>query len=604
MRLDTTSPSSSTALACQLTLVSDQCLACNLCVKQCSFLQEHGNPQEIAQAYPRKDESPAFECSLCHLCTAVCPVDIDPARMFLEMRREEVHQERGVYPAHQAIRSYEKRGFSPRFSYYGLPGNCDTIFFPGCALPGTRPDKVIKLFRHLQQSINGLGIVLDCCTKPSHDLGDQKLFAAMFNDLQQFLLDHQVSKVIVACTNCYKVFKEYGSGLTVTTAYEELDKDFSVAVIGDTAPVTVHDPCAVRFEEPIHQAVRSLIGKAGLPVEEMRHSHQNTICCGEGGSVGFLKADMAKNWSRMRKEEADGRTILTYCAGCANYLSRQTPTYHLLDLLFEPEATMAGKARVSRSPMTYLNRLKLKKYFRKNLEATTSRERPQGLLDQEKKGGKLKRLGMLAMLMAAIIAVRVMDLDRFLDQQRLPQLVQSYGALGPLVFMTLYAIAPSLFLPGLPFAVAAGVLFGPFWGVVYAIIGATTGATFAFLIGRYAGRQSLESKLSSPKWQQLDHDVEQHGWKMVAFTRLIPLFPFNLLNYAFGLTKIKLLHYIAASFFFMLPGCIAFVLLSSSLIEVLKGSISPTFIAGVLAVAVVSAIPLIYRKLKQTGKQM
>lgn len=90
--------------------------------------------------------------------------------------------------------------------------------------------------------------------------------------------------------------------------------------------------------------------------------------------------------------------------------------------------------------------------------------------------------------------------------------------------------------------------------------------------------------------------VEQHGWKAVAFTRLIPLFPFNLLNYAFGLTKVKFVHYVVVSFICMLPACIAFIVFSSSLLEVIKGNLTAEFIVGLLLIAGVSAIPFFYKQ--------
>lgn len=578
----------------------EKCTACGLCQKECAFLKKYGKPKEIAESYePDRDFAMAFECSLCNLCTAVCPFKLNPADMFLAMRRDAVQRGKGEFPEHQVIRNYEKQGFSSRFSYYGLPRDCETVFFPGCGLPGTRPDKVIKLFTHLRQSIPALGIVLDCCTKPSHDLGDQNFFATMFFELKEYLLTHGVKKVIVACPNCYKVFHQYGGELAVITAYEAL-LDAGLPVLSRVSgAVTVHDPCAIRFESAIHDTARDLLAQKGLQVEEMKHHHQKTICCGEGGSVGFLTPELSQNWSGMRKEEAKGRTILTYCSGCANYLNPVTPTFHLLDLIFEPEATMSGKAKISRAPFTYLNRLKLKKYFQKNLDAVTTRERPKTLDKRPSKGGILKRLMIVLLLIGAIIGVRAAGLEQYLDQERLRQLIQGYGALGPIVFMALYAITPCLFLPGLPFTIAAGILFGPVWGVVYAICGATMGATLAFLIGRYAGRDWVKGKLHGPRWKQLDQEVEKHGWKVVAFTRLIPLFPYNLLNFAFGLTGVKLLHYIVASFIFMLPACIAYILLSSSLLDALKGNISPTFLLGLGAVIAVSLIPLFYNRYKK-----
>jgi uncharacterized membrane protein YdjX (TVP38/TMEM64 family) len=166
--------------------------------------------------------------------------------------------------------------------------------------------------------------------------------------------------------------------------------------------------------------------------------------------------------------------------------------------------------------------------------------------------------------------------------------------------MLLYTVAPVLFLPGLPITIAGGILFGPVWGVVYSITGATAGASAAFLISRYAARGWVEAKLAGPRWRELDRSVLKNGWKIVAFTRLIPLFPFNLLNYAFGLTSIRFLPYAVTSFVCMLPACIAFIVFSSSLPDIIKGNVSPGFIIGILLIVIVSLIPALIRKFRPT----
>ena len=127
--------------------------------------------------------------------------------------------------------------------------------------------------------------------------------------------------------------------------------------------------------------------------------------------------------------------------------------------------------------------------------------------------------------------------------------------------------------------------------MIYTIFGATAGACLAFLISRYAARNWIENKLKSPRWKKLDEGVESQGWKIVALTRLIPLFPFNLLNYAFGLTKIGFVPYALATFFCMLPACIAFIVFSSSLLDLLKGRVSPTLLVGIFLVLLISPCP-------------
>jgi uncharacterized membrane protein YdjX (TVP38/TMEM64 family)/Fe-S oxidoreductase len=585
----------------QLRINSEKCIRCKLCQKECAFLRKYGKPKDIADSYDPSDklsQGMPFECSLCQLCAVVCPVKINPALMFLEMRRETVKGGNGDYAEHSAIRGYERRGTSKRYSYYAIPQGCDTIFFPGCTLPGTRPDRVLELFEHLKKTIPSIGIVLDCCTKPSHDLGRKEYFDAMFREMKDFLIRSGIRNVIVACPNCYKVFSKYGGDLAVRTAYEFMAENGLPAGSALNETVTIHDSCAVRFQESVHAAARDLLMKKGLTVEEMKHSGKKTLCCGEGGSVGFLAPDLSKNWGSLRKKEADGRRIITYCAGCANFLGSLTPANHILDIIFKPEATMAGTVKISKAPFTYLNRLRLKKHLKKNINAAITRERTFAAEKEVRKGGLIKRLVFLFCIIGAIFAIRFTGATRYLEQDTIRGMIQGYGALAPVVYMLVYAVAPSLFLPGLPLTIAGGILFGPFWGVVYTITSATAGACLAFLISRYIARDWIEKKLKSPRWSRLDKGVERHGWKIVAFTRLIPIFPFNLLNYAFGLTRIKFLHYAITTFICMLPACIAFIVFSSSLLDVIKGRVSPAFIIGLGLVILVSLMPLFYNRYK------
>jgi uncharacterized membrane protein YdjX (TVP38/TMEM64 family) len=227
-----------------------------------------------------------------------------------------------------------------------------------------------------------------------------------------------------------------------------------------------------------------------------------------------------------------------------------------------------------------------------------SRERAFAGREASRKGAVARFLLFLLFIVAAIAAVKVTGASRYLEPQTLRTWVQGCGALAPAVYICIYAVAPALFLPGLPLTIAAGILFGPFRGVVYAIIGSTLGACLAFLVSRYLAREWVEERLRSPRWRRLDEGVEKHGWKIVAFTRLIPLFPFNLLNYAFGLTGIGFRQYAVATFLCMLPACIAFIVFSSSLLDLLRGKVSLTFVIGLLLVAFVSVSPLVYRRYK------
>jgi len=360
--------------------ISEQCVECKICVKQCAFLKKYGTPKKIADTCKPDDQislTLAFECSLCSLCTAVCPEKIDPRQMFLEMRRCAVASGKADLAKQKQLLNFEKRGTSTRYSFYGLPAGCDTVLFPGCALAGSRPQRLLQLFEHLQEFLPNLGIVLDCCTKPSHDLGRSTHFHAMFSEMEHYLVDHGIKTVLVACPSCFAVFNKYGKRLTTRTVYDILSREYWQPESQlFSAPVTIQDSCVARFETDMQNAVRKLIRSRGILYEEMKHQGPKTLCCGEGGGAHFVAPELAGNWALMRKLEAGGKQIITYCAGCAHFLARIGPTAHLLDLFFDPATTLSGRAKTSRAPFTYLNRLLLKWKFKRKAEYTFSRERP------------------------------------------------------------------------------------------------------------------------------------------------------------------------------------------------------------------------------------
>jgi len=171
---------------------------------------------------------------------------------------------------------------------------------------------------------------------------------------------------------------------------------------------------------------------------------------------------------------------------------------------------------------------------------------------------RLMRIILFLGLLAAV-TLAIVYRDQF-DAAALEAWVRDAGPVAPLLFMLIYAVAAVLFLPGSVLTLAGGALFGPVLGTIYNLTGATLGATLAFLIARYLASDWVADKTGG-RVKQLINGVEGEGWRFVAFVRLVPLFPFNLLNYALGLTRLRLLHYILATYVFMLPGAIAYTYL-------------------------------------------
>jgi uncharacterized membrane protein YdjX (TVP38/TMEM64 family) len=164
----------------------------------------------------------------------------------------------------------------------------------------------------------------------------------------------------------------------------------------------------------------------------------------------------------------------------------------------------------------------------------------------------------VTLVAALIVAIGWLALHRELfTVDRLEQELHRFGRWAPIWFVGLYALSTVLFVPGSVLTLAGGVLFGPIWGTLWNLTGATLGATLAFVTARYVASDWVTGR-AGERLARLIRGVEEEGWRFVAFVRLVPLFPFNLVNYAFGLTRIRLGEYVLASFVCMAPGAIAY----------------------------------------------
>lgn len=165
--------------------------------------------------------------------------------------------------------------------------------------------------------------------------------------------------------------------------------------------------------------------------------------------------------------------------------------------------------------------------------------------------------------------------------------IEGLGPLAPLVFIVVYTVAVVAAIPGSPLTVIAGAVFGSVLGIAVASVGATIGASLAFLISRYLARDAVAQWLSRQEaFQRLDALTERRGAMIVALTRLVPIFPFNLLNYGFGLTRVPFWTYVGWSWLCMLPGTAVFVLGGDTVTRALAEGRVPWPLVGALAAAI------------------
>lgn len=206
------------------------------------------------------------------------------------------------------------------------------------------------------------------------------------------------------------------------------------------------------------------------------------------------------------------------------------------------------------------------------------------------------RRAAVALLLFSGIAAGVYYDGRFID-------VEAVGNGGPLLFVAAYALATVCFVPGSVLTLAGGALFGPAAGTLYSLTGATLGATLAFLAARYLARDWVTRRLRG-RLAQLVRGVDDEGWRFVAFVRLVPLLPFNLLNYALGLTGIRLWLYVVTSYVAMLPGAAAYTYLGYAGREAFSGADTllrnALIIAGLLAIALY--LPRLVRRLRSAPR--
>lgn len=215
---------------------------------------------------------------------------------------------------------------------------------------------------------------------------------------------------------------------------------------------------------------------------------------------------------------------------------------------------------------------------------------PQG--EQKKAQGWWRPVALLAVIVAILILSKVFGLGERLGDLR--QWIASLGPWGPAVFILLYAVATVAALPGSAITVVAGALFGSVLGVIVVSIASTLGASLSFLVGRYFAREAVARWLSqNEKFGRLDRLTEDHGAIIVALTRLVPIFPFNLLNYGFGLTRVPFGTYVFWSWLCMLPGTVLYVVGADAVTKGLAegrvpwGLIAAVSVAGVILVLLV-----------------
>lgn len=191
-------------------------------------------------------------------------------------------------------------------------------------------------------------------------------------------------------------------------------------------------------------------------------------------------------------------------------------------------------------------------------------------------------VALLVLIVTMLVLAQVYGVgERLVD---LREWIRGLGAWGPVAFVPFYTLAVVAALPGSALSVVAGALFGSGLGIVVVVHAATLGASLSFLISRYFARDAIAHWLSTnEKFRRLDQLTEEHGAIIVALTRLVPILPFNVLNYGFGLTRVPFWTYVFWSWLCMLPGTILYVVGADTLTQGIAQGEVPWVLIGAMA---------------------
>lgn len=377
-----------------------RCIQCQCleCLKVCPYLAHYkGYPKKYAREIYNNAtivmgnhtaNAMLNSCSLCGLCQEICPKNFSMTDLCLDARRDLVQRKKMPPSAHEF--ALQDMAFSNSETFMLLRHAPDRkksrfAFFPGCQLAGSNPEHVIRTYCFLMNNWEkDTGLMLQCCAAPAHWSGNEEKTREAIHLLEGNWQKMGKPHMILACSSCMDMFKKYLPQVTVSSLWEIMDQcqlpDTACKKVGQT--MVIHDPCTTRYESGIHDAVRSLASKLGLPVTELEFSRAKTQCCGFGGLMENANPAMARKQLEQRVNESR-LDFLTYCAMCRESLrGAGKPTAHLLDYIFpgKTQADIPGAREKVKLSHSRDNRARLKETILEEIWKETSKTRSETTL--------------------------------------------------------------------------------------------------------------------------------------------------------------------------------------------------------------------------------
>lgn len=309
-------------------------------------------------------------CTQCGLCKEVCPLDIG-MKEIIHMTRESM-VERGKMPlsahdfalkdmhfshsdAFSLVRKQPSKEASKELFYYPMiafsayarglykgSGKTGYLFYPGCQLSSTHTEYIGELYKHLvgvikdKDAENDVGLYLGCCGAPADWAGRMDLMPESIEKIRKTWEEMGEPTFILACSSCTATFEKYLPMVKTISLWEVLDRYGlpEVDIKKGKRELCIHDACATRHHEKIHESIRSIAKKLGYQVEELEYSKEKAKCCGYGGLVAYANPEQACDFVSDRKQESE-HDMLVYCAMCKDMMVKgDKRAYHVLDLMY------------------------------------------------------------------------------------------------------------------------------------------------------------------------------------------------------------------------------------------------------------------------------
>ncbi|MGE5628847.1 MAG: (Fe-S)-binding protein [Solirubrobacterales bacterium] len=340
------------------------CIGCKACTKDCSMLREYcSSPKELIEN-PMENKIP-FSCNLCDKCEEVCPKDINIGKIFMKSRRKisKLNNGKSPFKAHRAVHFHQELGFSGFFSMSSGKTASKSVFLPGCSLSAYNPELVIETYRYLKTKNPDIGLILQCCGKPTESIGEEENFKKKYKLLEEMIDKTGATEVITACQSCYKLIKENSPNYKVTSLWTFIAEKGVPDIaknIGSASDIifSIQDSCPTRYDIEIQDSVRHIIKELGYKFQESELKGEKISCCGMGGMVMTVDKGLFKKIASNTANSLKHEHVITYCASCRDAMVlSDKKSIHILELIFNKELCFYG---INKTWVNWMNRYRLK----------------------------------------------------------------------------------------------------------------------------------------------------------------------------------------------------------------------------------------------------